>query len=85
MSLCCVRAPHIKCNWNFGAFYVIPNVDTVVLGGTTQYNEFDTAVSSIDTDNILTNISMLFPDIRLAPVVRARYQDCVPDIIQIFV
>jgi len=41
-----VRAPWVK-NYmnNNGQFYIIPNFETVVLGGTTQKGNYDTSVS----------------------------------------
>lgn len=41
-----VRAPWVK-NYmnNNGHFYIIPNFETVVLGGTTQKGNYDTTIS----------------------------------------
>ena len=41
-----VRAPWVK-NYmnNNGQFYIIPNFETVVLGGTTQKGNYDTSIS----------------------------------------
>lgn len=41
-----VRAPWIKHYYNAdGKFYIIPNLDTVVLGGTLNHNSWDTCIS----------------------------------------
>ena len=41
-----VRAPWIKHYYNAdGKFYIIPNLDTVVLGGTLNHNSWDTSIS----------------------------------------
>lgn len=55
----------------FGSSYIIPNVDTVVLGGTAQKGNWDTTVSQEDTKTILDNIAAVFPSIRSAPLVSA--------------
>ena len=54
--------------WSFDSSYIIPNVDSVVLGGTADKGNFDTAVSHADTTRILDGICDLFPAIRSAPV-----------------
>jgi glycine/D-amino acid oxidase-like deaminating enzyme len=68
------RAPWIKSNWNFGKYYVIPNTDTVVVGGTAQRGNSSTDYSSEDNEDILANIARLYPDIRDAPVVSGMMQ-----------
>ena len=41
-----VKAPWIKHYYNAdGKFYIIPNLDTVVLGGTLNHNSWDTTIS----------------------------------------
>lgn len=41
-----VKAPWIKHYYNNnGQFYVIPNLETVVLGGTTQKDDWNTTIS----------------------------------------
>jgi len=66
-----VQAPWVK-HFYYGTsqYYILPNVDTVVLGGTTQKNNWDTNVSQeVRLQPILlpmlrrTNLS---PDIKLA-------------------
>lgn len=67
------RAPWIKNVWFFGSSYVIPNVDTIVLGGTAQKGDWSTTVSLDDTKNILDNICDVIPSIRDAPIVSSDY------------
>jgi D-amino-acid oxidase len=55
--------------WFFGSSYIIPNVDTVVLGGTAQKGDWNTTVSLQDTEKIISNIAEVFPAIRDAPIV----------------
>ncbi len=55
--------------WFFGSSYIIPNIDTVVLGGTAGKGDWSTAVSLQDTETILSNIEKVFPSIRDAPIV----------------
>ena len=62
------RAPWMKNVWFFDSSYIIPNVDSVVLGGTADKGNFDTTVSHADTTRILDGICDLFPAIRSAPV-----------------
>ncbi len=62
----------MKSVWFFGSSYIIPNVDTVVLGGTAQKGDWNTNVELSDTETILTNIAAVFPAIRDAPIVRSR-------------
>lgn len=65
-----VRAPWVKHYINFnGQNYIIPNFDTVVLGGTTQRGNFDTTVSEEDTHHILEGCCKLVPSLRHAEVV----------------
>lgn len=63
-----VKAPWINNVWFFGSSYIIPNVDTVVLGGTAQKGDWSTTVSQKDTDKIIDDISDIFPSIRSAPI-----------------
>jgi glycine/D-amino acid oxidase-like deaminating enzyme len=64
------RAPWMKSIWMFGSSYIIPNVDNVVVGGTTQKDNWSTAVSIEDTNTILSRVSELFPAVAQAPIVR---------------
>jgi len=63
-----LRAPWIKDIWFFGTSYLIPNVDTVVAGGTAGRGDWNTSVSLEDTKRILDNIEKVFPAIRSAPI-----------------
>jgi hypothetical protein len=63
------RAPWLKDAWFFGSSYIIPNVDTVVLGGTADKGDWDTCVRLEDTKRIIDNIAKLMPSIRDAPIV----------------
>ena len=65
-----VKAPWMKSTWTFDdKYYVIPNMDTVVVGGTLQKYDWNIEVSQEDTDDILDGICEVFPGIRSAPVV----------------
>lgn len=55
--------------WFFGSSYIIPNVDNVVLGGTTQKGNWDTSVNLQDTEMILSKIGDVFPSLTTAPIV----------------
>ncbi len=59
----------MKSVWFFGSSYIIPNIDTVVLGGTAQKGDWNECVSLADTEKIVNDIAELFPSIRSAPVV----------------
>lgn len=63
----------MKCVWFFGSSYIIPNVDTVVLGGTAQRGSWDTNNSVEDCKKILDDICEVFPALRNAPVVCCEY------------
>ena len=64
-----VKAPWMKSVWGFGSSYIIPNVDTVVLGGTTQKGNWNANVSIEDTKCILEGVCAVFPSLRDAPIV----------------
>mmetsp|Transcript_25360 Transcript_25360/g.34885 ORF Transcript_25360/g.34885 Transcript_25360/m.34885 type:complete len:146 (-) Transcript_25360:13-450(-) len=61
-------APWVKDVWFFGTSYVIPNVDSVVLGGTAQKGDFDLRVRASDTARILQNVSQVLPALKTAPL-----------------
>jgi len=65
-----VKAPWMNNIWFFGSptRYIIPNVDTVVLGGTAQKNNWDTSSSREDINNILDDIYEVFPSMQDAPI-----------------
>lgn len=64
-----LRAPWLNNIWFFGSSYIIPNVDSVVIGGTTQRGDFNTNVDANDTERIINDIAAVFPAIRDAPIV----------------
>ena len=53
---------------NFGTSYIIPNVDSVVLGGTAQQGSWDTSVSETDSKKILDDIYQIFPALKSAEI-----------------
>lgn len=55
--------------WLFGSSYVIPNLDTVVLGGTAQKDNWDTFACLNDTKQIMDRIAEVFPAMSSAPIV----------------
>ena len=61
-----VKAPWINSVFFFGKSYIIPNIDSVVLGGTAQKGDWNTVVSNDDTDRILNDVCAVFPSIRNA-------------------
>lgn len=63
-----VKAPWINSVFFFGKSYIIPNVDSVVLGGTAQKGDWNTVVSNEDTEKILNDICAVFPSIRNASI-----------------
>lgn len=65
-----VSAPWMTCNWNFGSYYIIPNGESVILGGTAQKNDWNTEISSIDSEDILKGVSDLFPALRKSPIIK---------------
>ena len=63
-----VKAPWMNNVMFWGTSYIIPNVDTVVLGGTAQIGNYDTTPSEADTRKILDDVCELFPAMRDAPI-----------------
>ena len=63
-----VKAPWMNNVVFWGSSYIIPNVDTVVLGGTAQRGNWDTTPSEEDTRKILDDICQVFPSMRDAPI-----------------
>ncbi len=65
-----VKAPWMKNCYCFGDFhYIIPNVDTIVLGGTATKGSWDRSVSEADTLHITKELFAMFPALQAAPVV----------------
>ena len=63
-----VRAPWIKAAYNFqtdeGFGYVLPQTDSVVLGGTFQLNNWNSNVDDEDTKKILRICSKVLPSLK---------------------
>lgn len=65
-----VSAPWIKHAVLAGKHYVIPNSDTVVLGGTAGYGDWNRDVNPNDSADIMEGCCQLFPSLRSAKVIR---------------
>lgn len=63
-----VTAPWFNNVFFWGSSYIIPNVDSVVLGGTAQRGDWDTTPREADTQKILQDVCELFPAFREAPL-----------------
>ena len=63
-----IKAPWVKNVWMFGNNYLIPNVDSIVVGGTQQKGNWSTTSSIDDTEQIMRNVCALFPSLHDAPV-----------------
>ncbi|GLI67807.1 hypothetical protein VaNZ11_012095, partial [Volvox africanus] len=63
-----VEAPWVKQAYFYEPYYIIPNRDTVVLGGTGQKGDFNLAVSQDDKRRILDGCCRLLPSLRGARV-----------------
>lgn len=50
--------------------YVIPNVDNIVVGGTTQVDNWNDKSDKQDTEDILGRVNSVIPDLQSATVVR---------------
>lgn len=55
--------------WLWEKSYIIPNIDTVVLGGTTGRGDWSTLPSEEDTQRILHDACELFPAFKEAELV----------------
>uniref|UniRef100_A0A1I8JG82 DAO domain-containing protein n=1 Tax=Macrostomum lignano TaxID=282301 RepID=A0A1I8JG82_9PLAT len=55
-----------------GAFYVLPNRDDVVIGGTAGAGSFDLNVSETDTEDIMTRAYRILPALRTARILGAH-------------
>lgn len=56
--------------WFWGTSYIIPNMETIVCGGTAQVDDWNLTESSEDTKKIMGDICALFPSLVEAPLVR---------------
>jgi len=67
-----VKAEWMNSIWFWGPddrkSYIIPNVDSVVLGGTAEKGNWDTTPSIQETERILSDICQVFPAFRDAPI-----------------
>ena len=63
-----VKAPWMNTVYFFGSSYIIPNVDSVVLGGTAQKGDWNTTTSLKDTQKILDDIYDVFPSLSQAKI-----------------
>lgn len=61
-----VKAPWIRAVWGFGTSYIIPNMDSVVLGGTAQRHDSNINPTLVDSETILADIYVLFPSLQEA-------------------
>jgi len=66
-----IEAPLMKNIWFYGTSYVIPNIDTVVIGGTSQKGDWSTDVSLEDTGAILKGVREAFPSLADKTVVNS--------------
>jgi len=67
-----VKAPWVKTSCTFGSSYVIPNVNSLVVGGTGQVGNWSTEPSVADTEAILNGVSEMFPSLRQAQVLETN-------------
>lgn len=65
-----VIAPWIKHAVIAGNHYILPNSDTVVLGGTKQVGDWNTEVNADDSKDIIDGCCAIYPSLRAAQVVR---------------
>ncbi|KAK9834994.1 hypothetical protein WJX81_002770 [Elliptochloris bilobata] len=66
-----VRAPWVKANYFVDEDnYILPNLDTVVLGGTAQYGDTDLEPREEDRRHIWEGVLRMMPSLRGAPVER---------------
>ncbi|EFJ40484.1 hypothetical protein VOLCADRAFT_69505 [Volvox carteri f. nagariensis] len=61
-----VEAPWVKEAYFYEPYYIIPNRDTVVLGGTGQRGDFNLSVCPKDRQDILEGCCRLLPSLRSA-------------------
>lgn len=63
-----IIAPWLQSVWHFGTSYIIPQIDTCVIGGTAEKGLWDTNPSFETTQTLLTNASEIFPGITTARI-----------------
>ena len=59
----------MQCIWFWNTSYIIPNMDTIVCGGTAQEDDWNLTESIDDTKKIMGDICERFPSLIQAPVV----------------
>jgi D-amino-acid oxidase len=65
-----VSAPWIKHAVMTANHYILPNSDSVVLGGTKQVGNWNREVNSEDSKNIMDNCCDIYPSLRSAQIIR---------------
>lgn len=61
--------PLLQHTWDFGDDgYIIPNVDSIVLGGTFQLDDWNSAVDPADSEMILKRLSQVAPGLETCEV-----------------
>ena len=63
-----VRAPWIKSSCTFGQSYVIPNMESLVIGGTGQKGDWNVGESTEDSRSIIDGVCEMFPSLRDAKI-----------------
>lgn len=64
-----LKAPWVKHVYMFDElYYVIPNVDTIVIGGTQQRGDYSVTVDAADSNAIRENVGRFLPSLRTAPI-----------------
>lgn len=69
------QVARVKAPWAYTCIqdddnYIIPNQDSVVLGGTHQEHDYNLNPDSKDTEFILVGCSSLYPSLKQAPILR---------------
>jgi glycine/D-amino acid oxidase-like deaminating enzyme len=64
-----VKAPWITSSSTAGDYYVIPNREVLIVGGTAQKNDWNREVSDEDTTSIWRGACEMFPSLAEAVVV----------------
>jgi len=65
-----VNAPWIKHAVMAGSHYILPNSDTVILGGTKQVGNWSREVNADDSRDIMDNCCDIYPSLRSAQIIR---------------
>jgi glycine/D-amino acid oxidase-like deaminating enzyme len=59
-----VKAPWITNNWNLGKYYIIPNRDCVILGGSVEVNNWNVNSSAEVTKDIMDKLIFFMPSLK---------------------